>query len=57
MLSKIATSTIFWVFGIIQPGIEPRSPIGKHSNRYANVRKYILLIALLDKTELIFSSC
>ena len=26
MLSKVASSTIFWVFGMIRPGIEPRSP-------------------------------
>ena len=26
MLSKEASSTIFWVFGITRPGIEPRSP-------------------------------
>ena len=26
MLSKAASSTIFLVFGIIRPGIEPRSP-------------------------------
>ena len=26
MLSKEASSTIFWVFGMTQPGIEPRSP-------------------------------
>ena len=26
MLSKEASSTIFWVFGMIRPGIEPRSP-------------------------------
>ena len=26
MLSKEATSTIFWVFGMTRPGIEPRSP-------------------------------
>ena len=26
MLSKEASSTIFWVFGMTRPGIEPRSP-------------------------------
>ena len=26
MLSKAALSTIFWVFGMTQPGIEPWSP-------------------------------
>ena len=26
MLSKEASSTIFWVFGMSRPGIEPRSP-------------------------------
>ena len=26
MLSKEVSSTIFWVFGMIQPGIEPQSP-------------------------------
>ena len=26
MLSNAASSTIFWVFGMTQPGIEPRSP-------------------------------
>ena len=26
MLSKDASSTIFWVFGMTRPGIEPRSP-------------------------------
>ena len=26
MLSKVASSTIFWVFGMTWPGIEPRSP-------------------------------
>ena len=26
MLSKAESSTIFWVFGMNQPGIEPRSP-------------------------------
>ena len=26
MFSKEASSTIFWVFGMTQPGIEPRSP-------------------------------
>ncbi len=26
MLNKEASSTIFWVFGITRPGIEPRSP-------------------------------
>ena len=26
VLSKEASSTIFWVFGMTQPGIEPRSP-------------------------------
>ena len=26
MLSKVASSTIYWVFGITWPGIEPRSP-------------------------------
>ena len=26
MLSIVASSTIFWVFGITRPGIEPRSP-------------------------------
>ena len=26
VLSKEASSTIFWVFGITRPGIEPRSP-------------------------------
>ena len=26
MLSKEASSTIFWVFGMTWPGIEPRSP-------------------------------
>ena len=26
MLSKAAPSTIFWVFGMTRPGIEPRSP-------------------------------
>ena len=26
VLSKAASSTIFWVFGMAQPGIEPRSP-------------------------------
>ena len=26
VLSKVASSTIFWVFGMTWPGIEPRSP-------------------------------
>ena len=26
VLSKVASSTIFWVFGITRPGIEPKSP-------------------------------
>ena len=26
VLSKVASSTIFWVFGITRPGIEPRPP-------------------------------
>ena len=26
MLSKAASSTVFWVFGMTRPGIEPRSP-------------------------------
>ena len=26
VLSKVASSTIFWVFGMTQPGIGPRSP-------------------------------
>ena len=26
MLSKVASSTIFWVFGMTRPGIEPLSP-------------------------------
>ena len=26
MLSKVASSTTFWVFGMTRPGIEPRSP-------------------------------
>ena len=26
MLSKVASSTIFWVFGMTRPGIKPRSP-------------------------------
>ena len=33
MLSKAASSTIFWVFGMTQPGIEPRSP-GPLANSY-----------------------
>ena len=33
VLSKEASSTIFWVFGMTRPGIEPRSPgpICEHS--------------------------
>ena len=30
MLRKVASDTIFWVFGMIWPGIEPR-PIGEYS--------------------------
>ena len=29
MLSKVASSTIFWVFGMTQTGIEPRLTNGK----------------------------
>ena len=38
MLSKKAPSTIFWVFGMTWPGIEPLvfQTIGEHSNHYTN---------------------
>ena len=38
VLSKAASNTIFWVFGMTQPGIELRSPepIDKHSTHLAN---------------------
>ena len=38
MLSKEVSSTIFKVFGMMRPGIEPRSPgpLGEHSTHWAN---------------------
>ena len=37
MLSKVASCTIFWVFGMTRLGIEPKSP-SEHSNRHAYFR-------------------
>ena len=43
MLSKVASSTIFWVFGMTRPGIRTQvsQAMGKHSNHYANVRCFL----------------
>ena len=47
MLSKNASSTIFWVFGMTQPGIEPRSP-GPLANTLTIMPMfYIILIICL----------
>ena len=50
MLSKGVSSTIFKVFGMMRPGIEPRSP-GPLVN---TLPKHILLITFLNESELIF---
>ena len=38
MLSKEASSTIFWVFGMTRPGIEPWSP-GPLANTLTTTKK------------------
>ena len=38
MLSKVASCTIFWVFGMTRPGIEPRSP-GQLVNTLTTIRR------------------
>ena len=48
MLSKEASSTIFWVFGMTRPGIEPRSP-GPLANTLLNWNFY-LIINFIHKT-------
>ena len=50
----MASSTIFWVFGMIQPGIEPQSP-GPLANTLlirpmARHKKKIYIYELLKKT-------
>ena len=58
MLSKEVASTIFKVFGMTQPGIEPMSPgsLGEHSTNKANelVVKYKNCFIL--EMQLVFST-
>ena len=46
MLSKEASSTIFWVFGMTRPWIEPRSPVPLANTVRYNVRYIIPDIGL-----------
>ena len=56
MLSKVVSSSIFKVFGMTRPGIEPRSPGPLANTLTAGPIGFvnILLITFLNEPELIF---
>ena len=49
MLSKEASSTIFWVFGMTRPGIEPRSPGRLANTIYIYIYIYIYMYIYIYK--------